>query len=99
VVANLRRERPANNPIGDGCFEMIVAIDAWNRLIAHLCAANTGGHMNLLFGFTAWAFHRHYNIVLVGHLSESPCGFCHSAQMKRESAPRESWWLLVQDNI
>jgi hypothetical protein len=64
---NSDRERPTNNFIGDRYLEIDVAIEAWNRLIAHLCAANTGGNMNLLFGFTAWAFHRHYNIVLVGH--------------------------------
>jgi hypothetical protein len=46
---------------------MIVAPDALNRLVAHLCESGTGGDMNLLLGLTAWAFHRHNDIELVGH--------------------------------
>src|ERR1019366_6497504 len=46
---------------------MIVAPDALNRLVAHLCESSMGGNMNLLLSFTAWAFHRHNDIGLVGH--------------------------------
>jgi hypothetical protein len=46
---------------------MIVAVDALNRLVPHLCAVSTGGNMNLLFDFTVLAFHRHHDKVLVGH--------------------------------
>ena len=58
---------PDNNPKRDRYLEMIVAVDAWNRLVPHLCAFSAGGNMNLLLGFTALAFHRHHDIVLVGH--------------------------------
>ena len=51
--AKLRRERPANNSIGDRYREMFVAYDALNRPGAYLCAARAGGSMNLLLGFTA----------------------------------------------
>ena len=46
---------------------MIVAVDALNCLVPHLCAVSAGGNMNLLFDFTVLAFHRHRDIVLVGH--------------------------------
>src|SRR5712692_3391344 len=65
--AKLRRKWPANNPIGDRCLEMSVTPDASNRLVAHLCESGTGSNMNLLLSFTAWAFHRHHDIGLVGH--------------------------------
>ena len=31
--AKLRRERPTKNLIGNSYLEMIVALDAWNRLV------------------------------------------------------------------
>src|ERR1017187_4311780 len=46
---------------------MIVAPEALNRLVAHLCESGTGGNMNLLLSFTAWAFHLHNDIEVVGH--------------------------------
>jgi hypothetical protein len=46
---------------------MIVAVDALNRLVPHLCAVSAGGNMNLLFDFTVLAFHSHHDIALVGH--------------------------------
>ena len=46
---------------------MIVAHDALNRLVAHLCESSAGGNMNLLLGFTVLAFHRHNDIAVVGH--------------------------------
>ena len=46
---------------------MIGAVDARNRLVTRVCAANRDGDMNLLLGFAGWAFHRHHNIVFVGH--------------------------------
>jgi hypothetical protein len=46
---------------------LIVAPDASNHLVAHLCAASAGGNMNLLLGFAGLAFHRHHDIALVGH--------------------------------
>ena len=46
---------------------MIVAPDALNRLVAHLCESSTGGNMNLLLGLTVFAFHCHNDIGLVGH--------------------------------
>jgi len=46
---------------------MLVATDAWDRLAAHLCESSSGGNMNLPLGFTTFAFHRHHDIVLVGH--------------------------------
>jgi hypothetical protein len=46
---------------------MLVAPDAWNRLVMHLCAASPGGNMNLLLGFAVLAFHHHNDIPLVGH--------------------------------
>ena len=52
-IANLRRKRSANNPVGDGNFEIAVAIEACNRLVGHLSATNTGRNMNLLLSFTA----------------------------------------------
>ena len=67
LLAALRRKRPANNPIGDRYLEMSVAPDASNRLIAHLWESGTGSNMNLLLSFTAWAFHCHHDIALVGH--------------------------------
>ena len=67
----LRREWPAYNPIGNCYLEMIVAHDALNRLVAHLCESSTGGNMNLLFGLTVLAFHRHNDIELVGHRCSS----------------------------
>ncbi len=65
--ARLRRERAAYNPVRDRYLEMIVAVDALNRLVPHLCAVSASGNMNLLLGFTALAFHRHHDIPLVGH--------------------------------
>jgi hypothetical protein len=46
---------------------MIGATDAWNRLVARLCAASAGDNMNVLLGFIFLAFHRHHDIALVGH--------------------------------
>jgi hypothetical protein len=46
---------------------MVVAPDALNPLVAHLCESSTGGNMNLLLGLTAWAFDRHNDIAVVGH--------------------------------
>jgi len=46
---------------------MTVAVDALNRLVAHLCAVGAGGNMNPLIGFTVLAFHRHHDIAIVGH--------------------------------
>jgi hypothetical protein len=48
---------------------MIGAPDALNRLTATLSDSSNGGNVNLLFGFAGWAFYRHHNIVLVGHLT------------------------------
>jgi hypothetical protein len=67
----LRREWSAYNPIGNCYLELIVAHDALNRLVAHLCESSTGGNMNLLFGLTVLAFHRHNDIELVGHRCSS----------------------------
>jgi hypothetical protein len=50
---------------------MLVATDAWNCLVAHLSDSSLGGNMNLLLGFTVLAFHRHHDIVLVGHRRSS----------------------------
>jgi len=63
----LRREWPVYDPIGDVYLEMIVAPDALNHLVAHLCESSTGGDMNPLLGLTMLAFHRHNDIGLVGH--------------------------------
>jgi transcriptional regulator with XRE-family HTH domain len=63
----LHREWAAYNPIRDRNLEMIVAVDALNRLVPHLCAVSAGGNTNLLFDFTVSAFHRHHDIALVGH--------------------------------
>lgn len=48
MPANLRRGGPAYNPIGNYYLEMIIAPDALNRLVAHLCESSMGGNMNLL---------------------------------------------------
>jgi len=50
---------------------MIVAVDALNRLVPHLCTVSAGGNMNLLFDSTVLAFHRHHDIALVGHRRSS----------------------------
>jgi hypothetical protein len=63
----LRRERSANNPIGYRHLEIIVAFDALNRLTTTLSDSSKGSNMNFLFNFTGWAFHRHHDILLVGH--------------------------------
>ena len=36
VIANLRWERPTNNPIANWHLEINVALDARNRLVGHL---------------------------------------------------------------
>lgn len=64
--ANLRWEWSTNNLIGNRYFQWIFALDAWNRLAAHLCTATTGRDMNLLLSFTAWAFQRRNNVPLIG---------------------------------
>jgi hypothetical protein len=46
---------------------MIVALDALNRPVDHLCAASAGGNMNLLPGVAVFAFHCYYDIAVVGH--------------------------------
>jgi len=66
-LPRLHWEWAAYNPIRDRYLEMIVAVDALNRLVPHLCAVSAGGNMNLLFGFTVLAFHHHHEIALVGH--------------------------------
>jgi len=50
---------------------MIVAVDALNRLLPHLCAVSAGGNMNLLLGFTVLAFNHYHDKVLVGHRRSS----------------------------
>jgi len=65
--ARLRREWAVYNPSRDRYPEMLAATDAYNRLIAHLSNSSRGGNMDLLLGFTVLAFHRHDDIVLVGH--------------------------------
>ena len=67
----LRREWPAYNLVGNRYLEIIVAPEALNRLVAHLCESGTGGNMNLLLGLTVLAFHSHYDIGLVGHRCSS----------------------------
>jgi hypothetical protein len=47
--------------------EMLVATDAYNRLIAHLSNSSLGGNVNLLLGLAVFAFHRHHDKALVGH--------------------------------
>jgi hypothetical protein len=64
---DLDRERPAQNLIRDSYLEMIGAVDAVDRLVAYLFADTGDSNVNLLFGFTGWAFHRHHNIVFVRH--------------------------------
>ena len=77
---------------------MSVAPDAWNRLVAHLCESGTGSNMNLLLSFTAWAFHRHHNIVLVGHhrvpVRILPCARCGSGSLW---LPNRIWWEKWQE--
>lgn len=66
VMANLRRERPANNLIGETNLERIAALNALNRLVAYLgLVVSADSNMNLLFGRTACAFNCHHNIVRV----------------------------------
>jgi hypothetical protein len=67
LMANLRGKWPTNNLIGNSYLEMIVALDTYNFLVAHLFAANTGRNMNLLLSFTPWTFHRHHNVTFVSH--------------------------------
>jgi hypothetical protein len=53
-AAELSRERPANNPIGNRHLEMDVALDAWNRLVTDLWGESWSGiDVDLLFGLTA----------------------------------------------
>ena len=63
----LSRKWTAYNLIGDRCLEIIVALEALNRLVAHQCGSGAGINMNLLLSFTTWAFQRNHNIALVGH--------------------------------
>jgi hypothetical protein len=66
--AKLRRERTANNLIGDHNFEAPLTPEAFNRLADHFSDdSNAGGNMNLLLGLTMLAFHRHDDVTLVGH--------------------------------
>jgi len=46
---------------------MKFALDAWIRLVDHVCGSGTGSNMNLLLSFTARAFHGHNNVPPVGH--------------------------------
>jgi hypothetical protein len=57
----LRRERPANNPIRNSNFEMIIALEARDPLAAYLPKFDAGSNMNLLLGLAAWTFNSHYN--------------------------------------
>jgi len=50
---------------------MIVAVDALNYLVPHLCAASAGGNTYFLFGIAVLAFHRHHDETLVGHRCSS----------------------------
>ena len=68
----LRGERPAYNLIGDHHFETPLTPEAFNRLADHLSDdSSAGADMNLLLGFTEFAFHRHHDIALVGHRCSS----------------------------
>jgi hypothetical protein len=52
---------------------MMGAVDAWNCLVAQLCAVSAGDDMNLLPCFTMLAFHCHHDKSFVGHCC-SPSG-------------------------
>ena len=67
LLAGLRRERPANNLIGDLYFETMVAIYTRNLLAGLLRDFSSIGNMDLLFGFTADAFHGHYKVTFIRH--------------------------------
>ena len=78
--ANLRRERPTNNSIGHRHVELIVALEARNRLVADLWGESGSGiNVNLLLGFTARTFHSHHNVSFACH-AESSGLFYHGAQ-------------------
>ena len=66
-LAGLRQERPANNLIRDPYFETMVAIYTRNLLVGRLRDFGSIGNMNLLFGFTAGAFHSHYEVTFIWH--------------------------------
>jgi hypothetical protein len=68
LFTKLQRKWPAYNLSGDRYPEIIVAIDALNRLVAHLCAASAGGNMNFLLGFTVFTFNWHHDNTFVRHL-------------------------------
>jgi hypothetical protein len=72
-LAGLCRERPANKLIGDLYFETMVAVDTGNLLVALVRDLSPGGNMNLLFGFTAYAFHGHYKVRFIRH-DNTLCG-------------------------
>ena len=63
----LRRERPANNLVRDPYFETMVAIYARNLLVGRLRDFSSIGNMDVLFGFTACAFHSHYEVTFFWH--------------------------------
>jgi hypothetical protein len=62
--SKLRRERPANNPVGDHYFEIFFAVDTWNRVTDHLSDSSKDTNMNLLFSLTVLTFNRHHDISL-----------------------------------
>ena len=66
-LAGLRRERAANKLIGYLYFETMVAIYTRNLLVGRLRDFGSIGNMNLLFGFTAGAFHSHYEVTFIWH--------------------------------
>lgn len=66
-AAKLSRKRPAYNPIGGTYLEMIIAVDTWNPFAALAHEFIARSNMNLLFGFTAWAFDRHNGVLMGFH--------------------------------
>jgi hypothetical protein len=54
INQKLRRERPANNPIGDSYLELHLAFDPLNPLVPDLWReSGTGVDVDLLLGLTA----------------------------------------------
>ena len=64
-LAGLRREWPANKLIGDLHFETMVTVDAGNLFVALPPDFTSVGDMNLLFCFTAPAFHSHHQVTFI----------------------------------
>jgi hypothetical protein len=94
-VANLHRERPTYDPVGNSCLEIIVALEALNRLVAHQCGSGPGITMNFLLSPATWAFQRNHNVSLSGHGWVSTAASYHARRTALTRGPHAGIWRFV----